>query len=141
MLRFARIATKPAVFQMLTGLSLEAFLDLLAAFHHTTAQIEHQAEQQHKQPRKRQKGSGRKPLLLCDTDRLLFILFYFKQYSLQAVQAFFFGRVKPKPASGSISSLPCLTEHSASNSNCQPEKRPMSRRCCASQPGVPYRWH
>ncbi len=32
MLTFARIATKPVVFQMLSGLSLQAFLDLLPAF-------------------------------------------------------------------------------------------------------------
>jgi hypothetical protein len=90
MLTFARIATKPAVFQMLTGLSLQAFLDLLPAFHRATAHIEHQTEQRRKQPRKRQKGGGRKPLLLSDADRLLFILFYFKVYPLQAAQAFFF---------------------------------------------------
>jgi DDE superfamily endonuclease/Helix-turn-helix of DDE superfamily endonuclease len=91
MLTFARIATKPAVFQVLTGLSLQAFLDLLPAFHQATAELEHQAEQRRKQPRKRQKGGGRKPLLSSGADRLLFILFYFKVYPLQAVQAFFFG--------------------------------------------------
>ena len=91
MLTFERIATKPVVFQMLTGLSLQAFLDLLPAFHHATAQIEYQAEQRRKQPRQRQKGGGRKPLLRSDADRLLFILFYFKVYPLQAVQGFFFG--------------------------------------------------
>src|SRR5215210_7920986 len=90
MLTFARIATKTAVFQMLTGLSLQAFLDLLPAFHRAAAHIEQQAEQRREQPRKRQKGGGRKPLLLSDADRLLFILFYFKVYPLQAVQAFFF---------------------------------------------------
>src|SRR5215211_6973821 len=90
MLTFERIATKPLVLQMLTGLSLQAFLDLLPAFHLVTAQIEHQAEQRRKQPRKRQPGGGRKPLLSSDADRLLFILFYFKVYPLQAVQAFFF---------------------------------------------------
>jgi len=91
MLTFERIATKPLVFQMLTGLSLQAFLDLLPAFHRATAQIEEQAEQRRKQPRQRQKGGGRKPLLRSDSDRLLFILFYFKVYPLQAVQGFFFG--------------------------------------------------
>jgi hypothetical protein len=90
MLTFARIATKPAVFQMLTGLSLQAFLDLLPAFHLATAHLDYQAEQHRTQPRRRQKGGGRKPLLLSDADRLLFILFYFKVYPLQAVQAFFF---------------------------------------------------
>jgi hypothetical protein len=91
MLTFERIATKPAVFQMLTGLSLQAFLDLLPAFHRATAHIEHQAEQRRKQPRQRQPGAGRKPLLRSDADRLLFILFYFKLYPLQTVQGFFFG--------------------------------------------------
>ena len=91
MLTFARIATKPVVFQMLTGLSPQAFLDLLPAFHRATVDLEHQAEHHRKQPRKRHKGAGRKPLLLSDADRLLFILFYFKVYPLQAVQAFFFG--------------------------------------------------
>ena len=90
MLTFERIATKPVVFQMLTGLSLQAFLDLLPAFHLAISQSEHQAEQRRKQPRKRQKGGGRRSLLCSDADRLLFILFYFKVYPLQAVQAFFF---------------------------------------------------
>src|SRR3954447_5220185 len=53
MLTFERIATKPVVFQMLTGLSLQAFLDLLPAFHRATAHIEDQAEQRRKQPRQR----------------------------------------------------------------------------------------
>jgi hypothetical protein len=79
------------VLQLLTGLSLPAFLDLLPAVHRATAHIEHQAEQHRKQPRQRQPGGGRKPLLRSDADRLLFILFYFKVYPLQAVQGFFFG--------------------------------------------------
>ena len=91
MLTFERIATKPLVLQMLTGLSLPAFLDLLPAFHLATDHSEHQAEQRRKQPRQRQRGGSRKPLLRSDADRLLFILFYFKVYPLQAVQAFFFG--------------------------------------------------
>lgn len=91
MLTFARIATKPVVFQQLTGLSLQAFLDLLPAFHRATAQVQYQAEQQRAHPRKRQPGGGRKPLLRSDADRMLFILFYFKVYPLQAVQGFFFG--------------------------------------------------
>lgn len=91
MLTFERIATKPVVLQMLTGLSRQAFLDLLPAFDRATAHIEDQAEQRRTHPRKRQRGGGRKPLLRSDADRLLFILFYFKVYPLQAVQGFFFG--------------------------------------------------
>jgi hypothetical protein len=91
MLTFELIATKPVVFQMLTGLSLPAFLDLLPSFQRAIAHSAHQAEQRRRHPRKRHKGGGRKPLLCSDADRLLFILFYFKVYPLQAVQAFFFG--------------------------------------------------
>jgi hypothetical protein len=91
MLTFARIATKPVVFQMLTGLSLQAFLDLLPAFHRATAHIEPQAEQRRKHPRKRQPGGGRTPVRCSDADRLVFMRFYFKVYPLQAVQAFFCG--------------------------------------------------
>jgi hypothetical protein len=91
MLTFARIVTKPVVFQMLTGLSLQGFLHLQPAFHQGMAHIEHQAGQWSKHPRKCQPGGGRKPLLLSDADRLLFIMFYFKVYPLQAIQAFFFG--------------------------------------------------
>ena len=91
MLTFDRIVTKPVVLQMLTGLSRQAFLDLLPAFHHAEAHIQHQAEQRRATPRKRNPGGGRKPILTSDADRLLFILFYFKVYPLQAVQGFFFG--------------------------------------------------
>lgn len=91
MLTFERIATKPVVLQMLTGLSQHAFLDLLPAFQLATAHSEDQAEQRRKVPRQRERGGGRKPLLRSDADRLLFILFYFKVYPLQAVQGFFFG--------------------------------------------------
>jgi hypothetical protein len=91
MLTFAKVATKPVVFQLLTGLSPQAFLDLLPAFHRATAHFQRQAEQQRTHPRKRQPGGGRKPLLRSDADRLLFILFYFKVYPLQVVQGFFFG--------------------------------------------------
>lgn len=91
MLTFEQLVTKPVVLQMLTGLSQQAFADLLPAFHQATAHIEAQLEQQRQQPRQRHKGGGRKALLRSDADRLLFILFYFKIYPLQAVQAFFFG--------------------------------------------------
>ena len=91
MLTFTRVATKPVVFQMLTGVSLQAFLDLLPAFYRAEAHVQHQAEQQRPKPRKRRPGGGRKPALTTSADRLLFILFYFKVYPLQTVQGFFFG--------------------------------------------------
>lgn len=80
MLRFEQLAGKPIVLQQLTGLSRQAFADLLPAFHQASISIEAQLEQQRSQPRQRQKGGGRKALLRSDADRLLFILVYFKIY-------------------------------------------------------------
>jgi hypothetical protein len=91
MLTFARLASAPTVFQQLTGLSIAAFRDTLPAFVQAMERLEQQADAQRSQPRKRQRGGGRKPILLHPADRLLFILFYFKVYPLQTVQGFFFG--------------------------------------------------
>jgi hypothetical protein len=91
MLTFTKLASKPTVFQQLTGLSLDAFRDILPAFVRAMEHLEQQADAQRQHPRKRQRGGGRKPILLHGADRLLFILFYFKVYPLQTVQGFFFG--------------------------------------------------
>jgi DDE superfamily endonuclease/Helix-turn-helix of DDE superfamily endonuclease len=91
MLSFAKLARAPTVFQQLTGLSLDAFHDILPAFVRAMERLEQQADAQRSQPRKRQRGGGRKPILQHPADRLLFILFYFKIYPLQTVQGFFFG--------------------------------------------------
>jgi hypothetical protein len=91
MLTFAKLTSAPTVFRQLTGLSIAAFRDLLPAFVQAMDHLEQQADAQRQQPRKRQRGGGRKPILHHGADRLLFILFYFKVYPLQTVQAFFFG--------------------------------------------------
>lgn len=91
MLTYAKVADKPMVLQQLTGLSSEAFHDVLPAFLQATAHLEQQADTQRAQRRKRQRGGGRKSILQPGADRLLFILFYFRLYPLQRVQAFFFG--------------------------------------------------
>jgi hypothetical protein len=91
MLTFEKFASKPTVFQQLTGLSIVAFLDILPAFVEAMERLSQQADTQRQQPRKRQRGGGRKPVLLHEADRLLFRVFYFKVYPLQTVQGFFFG--------------------------------------------------
>lgn len=91
MLTFDRVRNKPTVLQQLTGLSPEAFGDLLPAFLEALAFHHQLANAQRPTPRKRQPGGGRKPLLRDPADRLLFILFYFRIYPVQRVQAFFFG--------------------------------------------------
>jgi hypothetical protein len=91
MLRYERLADKPHVFQQLTGLSLQAFADLLPAFEQAEAVEKQRQDGQRPTPRQRKHGAGRKPALRTPQDRLLFILFYFKIYPIQDVQAFFFG--------------------------------------------------
>lgn len=91
MLRYERIVDKPHVFQQLSGLSLQAFTDLLVAFERAEAAEQQRQDAQRATPRQRKQGGGRKPALRTAQDRLLFILFYFKIYPIQDVQAFFFG--------------------------------------------------
>src|SRR5512135_3812437 len=85
MLTFERVQSRPRVFQSLTGLPREAFRRLLPRF----AQISDQEQPQAK--RQRRPGAGRKPTLRRMADKLLFILFYFRQYPTQETLAFFFG--------------------------------------------------
>lgn len=88
MLRFHMLTNKPHVVRQLTGISLQAFVNLLPTFAEVEAVLQ---EQQRTTPRQRKPGGGRKPRLPTVADRLLFILFYFKIYPIQEVQAFFFG--------------------------------------------------
>jgi hypothetical protein len=62
MLTFEKFASKPTVFQQLTGLSIVAFLDILPAFVEAMERLSQQADTQRQQPRKRQRGGGRKPV-------------------------------------------------------------------------------
>jgi hypothetical protein len=73
MLTFAKLASAPTVFQQLTGLSIAAFRDILPAFVRAMDHLKQQADAQRQQPRKRQRGGGRKPILLHEADRLVFI--------------------------------------------------------------------
>lgn len=91
MLQFTTVATTPRLCRQLTGLSLEAFHDLLPAFIEAERLQLEERERQRSHPRQRRPGGGRKPRLRTPADRLLFILVYFKLYPLQDVQAFLFG--------------------------------------------------
>lgn len=91
MLRYEKLAGKHHVFQQLTGLSQQAFLEFLPAFEAAEERARADRDQQRSTPRQRKQGGGRKPSLPTPADRFLFILFYFKIYPIQDVQAFFFG--------------------------------------------------
>jgi len=80
--------SQPHVFRQLTGLTLEAFDQLLPAFQ---GAYEADARQRRTQPRQRAAGAGRKAVLATAEDKLFFILFYFRHYPTQEVLAFWFG--------------------------------------------------
>ena len=87
MLSFQKISGKPNLIRNFTGLSKTDFSDLLPAFDKADkADLSSRSR-----CRLRTIGGGRKPILSSPSDRLLFILFYFKFYPTQEVLGFFFG--------------------------------------------------
>src|SRR3954470_24843015 len=91
MLNFQTIRTRPRVFQQLTGLTLAAFETLLADFECAYEDDRQQRDRQRPTPRQRRPGGGRKAALPTLADKLVFLLFYFRQYPTQETLAFLFG--------------------------------------------------
>ena len=91
MLSYWKIKTKPFIFRTFTGLTLEAFEQILPAFEQ--AYLDWLEEQDKKRDKRRQRepGGGRQARLHRTADKLVFILFYFKFYPTQVVQGYFFG--------------------------------------------------
>jgi hypothetical protein len=91
MLSYAKIKDKPRIFKSFTGLTLQAFTELLPAFSQAYEQDLEQRDAQRPTPRQRRRGGGRKSALFTIEDKLVFILFYFKLYPIQEVMGYFFG--------------------------------------------------
>lgn len=91
MLTYWEIAAKPFIFRTFTGLTLEAFQQLLPAFEQAYLSWLEEQDLQRKTLRRREPGGGRQARLHSIADKLVFILFYFKIYPTQIVQGFFFG--------------------------------------------------
>lgn len=90
MFTYAAVKDDPKLFLALTGLLPAEFAELLVAFQ--AAWDEHiRTEYVDGKKRQRRYGGGRKPTLSTIEDKLLFILYYFKAYPLQAVLGFEFG--------------------------------------------------
>ena len=79
----------------------------------------------HKKARKRRYGGGRKPHLVAIEDKLLFILFYFKVYPLQAVLARLFGMSQGR-ANEWIYKLTPILEAALGEAQCLPERDPQN---------------
>ncbi len=96
MIRFEQLKTKPQILNCLTGLSMAGFLELLPAFGAAYETDLTQRDERRATPRQRKRGAGQKGALPLMEDKLLFILFYFRQYPVQMAQGFFFGMGQPQ---------------------------------------------
>jgi hypothetical protein len=91
MLNFQKIRTHPRVFPQLTGLTVAAFETLLADFERAYHDDRQQRDPQRPTPRQRRPGGGAKGALPTSADKLVFLLFSFRQYPTQETLAFLFG--------------------------------------------------
>jgi hypothetical protein len=95
MLFYAELQTKPRIFRSLTGLTVSEFEKLLPSFEQAWREYL-EREYIGREGRKRRCGGGRKAELQTLADKLVFILFYFRQYPTQEVQGFLFGIGQPQ---------------------------------------------
>ena len=91
MIRFQTLKKNGAVFQCFTGLNLAAFYELLPSFEWAYEADLDKRDTERARKRQRERGGGRNGALPSLEDKLLFILFYFKVYSVQEVHGYVFG--------------------------------------------------
>jgi hypothetical protein len=90
MLSYKNLQNKPRILQSLTGMSMAEFEALVPSFEQAWQDYIDEHNIQGKE-RKRNYGGGRKAEVKEVKDKMLFILFYFRQYPTQEVQGFLFG--------------------------------------------------
>lgn len=96
MISYRKLAKNPRLFQSFTGLRLEAFAQLLPAFRGAYQADLDQRDARRSASRQRQRGGGRIASIPKIEDKLVFILFYFRLYPIQALQGFLFGMSQPQ---------------------------------------------
>ena len=89
-MQYTVLRNKPRTLRSLTGLNPQEFAALLVSFSAAWAGFVEAAFEQ-RPDRQRAYGAVRVAHLNTIEDKLLFILFYYRQYPTQEVQAFFFG--------------------------------------------------
>lgn len=89
-MRYSQLRNKPRTLRSLTGFNPIEFEALLSSFGAAWTSFVTKTFEQ-RENRKRAYGAGRNAHLQQLEDKLLFILFYFRQYPTQEVQGFFFG--------------------------------------------------
>src|SRR5262245_46256634 len=122
MLSYHDLKPNPRVLRAFTSLDPEEFAILLIPFE-TAWQHYINRYYIHKKSRQRRSGGGRTPHLVAIEDKLLFILFYFKVYPLQAVIARLFGMSQGR-ANEWIYQLTPLLESALGEAQGLPERAP-----------------
>ena len=109
MLKYKDIENKPGILSSFSGLIKAGFESLTVKF--KQAYEEKSLEERDRQrtvPRQRKRGGGHQKRMQSAEDKLLFILFYFKIYPLQEVQAYIFGMNQPMACKWIQRLTPCL---------------------------------
>jgi hypothetical protein len=96
MITYQRLKQTPALFKCFTGLTRKAFHHLLVDFRQAYEADLDKRDRQREQPRRRRRGGGQKGALVSLENKLLFILFYFRFYPIQALQGYLFGMGQPQ---------------------------------------------
>jgi hypothetical protein len=96
MITYAKLAKKPKLFRSFTGLSVQAFEQLLPAFEAAYESDLVRRDEQRTTPRQRQRGGGRSSAVPEIADKLVFILVYFRFYPVQVLQGFLFDLSQPQ---------------------------------------------
>lgn len=96
MITYAKLAKKPKLFRSFTGLSVQAFKQLLPAFEKAYEADLTRREEQRTAPRQRQRGGGRTSAIPEMADKLVFILVHFRFYPVQVLQGFLFDLSQPQ---------------------------------------------
>jgi hypothetical protein len=91
MVSYAELKDKSSLFKHLTGLTMEAFKELLPTFEQVYQSSLEKQDKQRKKPRERQRGGGQKGAIPRIEDKLVFILVYFRHYPVQVLQGYLFG--------------------------------------------------
>jgi hypothetical protein len=91
MLNVQKLRARPRAFRQLTGLTAAAFDALLPAFERAYQDDLQQRDRSRPTPRRRRRGGGSKATLLTSVDKLVFLLFYFRQYPTQETAGVLFG--------------------------------------------------
>ena len=96
MITYAKLAKKPKLFRSFTGLSVQAFKQLLPAFEKAYEADLTRRDAQKAEPRQRQRGGGRTSVIPEMADKLVFILVYFRFYPVQVLHGFLFDLSQPQ---------------------------------------------